>query len=350
MKTIFNLETLIRPTINALKPYSSARDEFDSNDGEAILLDANESPFDNGLNRYPDPHQRVLKQKLSELKNIPTDHIVLGNGSDEVLDLLFRAFCEPNLSSIVTLTPTYGMYDVLASINAIENIEVPLSVDFNPEVAPILKAIKPSTKLLFICSPNNPTGNTFPDESIEKLLNQFNGLVVIDEAYIDFSDKTSWLERLEQFPNLVITQTMSKAWGLAGIRLGFCFASPKVISVLKKIKPPYNVNELTQQRALKQLNNFEEVSIDINTVKKNKAKLINELNSFSMVEMIAPSDTNFLLVRFVEPNKVYKLLRSNGIIVRNRSTLKGCENCLRITVGTSEENKKLLNILKTMVV
>lgn len=350
MKTIFNLETLIRPTINALKPYSSARDEFDSNDGEAILLDANESPFDNGLNRYPDPHQRVLKQKLSELKNIPTDHILLGNGSDEVLDLLFRAFCEPNLSSIVTLTPTYGMYNVLASINAIENIEVPLSVDFNPEVAPILKAIKPSTKLLFICSPNNPTGNTFPDESIEKLLNQFNGLVVIDEAYIDFSDKTSWLERLEQFPNLVITQTMSKAWGLAGIRLGFCFASPKVISVLKKIKPPYNVNELTQQRALKQLNNFEEVSIDINTVKKNKTKLINELNSFSMVEMIAPSDTNFLLVRFVEPNKVYKLLRSNGIIVRNRSTLKGCENCLRITVGTSEENKKLLNILKTMVV
>lgn len=350
MNTTFNLESLIRPTINALKPYSSARDEFDSNDGKAILLDANESPFYNGLNRYPDPHQRVLKQKLSELKNIPTDRILLGNGSDEVLDLLFRAFCEPNLSSIITLTPTYGMYDVLASINAIENIEVPLSENFNPEVATILKAIKPSTRLLFICSPNNPTGNTFSDESIEQLLNQFSGLVIIDEAYIDFSDKTSWLERLEQFPNLVITQTMSKAWGLAGIRLGFCFSSPEVISVLKKIKPPYNVNELTQQRALKQLNNADVVSVEINTVKQNKAKLINDLNSFSMVEMIAPSDTNFLLVRFLEPHKVYHHLRNNGIIIRNRSTLKGCENCLRITVGTEKENEKLLNSLKTLVV
>lgn len=349
MEMKFNLDNLIRRTIKDLKPYSSARDEFNGGDEQTILLDANENPFENGLNRYPDPHQRILKKKLSELKNIPTENILLGNGSDEILDLLFRAFCEPNDSSIITITPTYGMYDVLASINAVENTEVSLSVDFDMEVTSVLEAVKPETRIIFICSPNNPTGNTISEKKIEQLLLKFTGLVVIDEAYIDFSDKDSWLEKLDQFPNLVITQTMSKAWGLAGIRLGFCFASVAIITVLKKIKPPYNVNELTQQRALKQLENSEQIRNEIKNIKENRDKLIACLNALNTVEKVYHSDTNFLLVRFKNAQQTYNLLSKNGVIVRNRSSLKGCENCLRITVGTTQENEKLLNTLQKII-
>jgi histidinol-phosphate aminotransferase len=348
MEVKFNLSAFVRSSISTLKPYSSARDEFDSDDMSAILLDANENAFSTGLNRYPDPHQRVLKDKLAEIKQIPTENILLGNGSDEVLDLLFRAFCEPAKSSIITLIPTYGMYDVLSQINAVENIEVPLSSSFQVDVDIILSAVNFTTKMLFICSPNNPSGNTFSEKSVTRLLKEFKGLVIIDEAYIDFSDKESWLKRLGEFPNLVITQTMSKAWGMAGIRLGFCFASPQIISILKKIKPPYNVNELTQKYALKQLNNVVDVQHKIRLLKEYRRLLITALNKIDSVDFIYPSETNFLLARFKDAQRMYDVLRKAGIVVRNRSSLKGCENCLRITVGAKEENEQLIKIIRTV--
>ena len=254
MITDFNINTLVRANIKELKPYSSARDEYkDATTKEVIFLDANENPFENGVNRYPDPQQHAVKTLLSEMKNVETGNILLGNGSDEVLDLLFRAFCEPNVDNVITLPPTYGMYAVLANINAIENRTVLLSDNFQPRVDSILKAVDAQSKILFLCSPNNPTGNSFSIETIEALLLRFRGLVVIDEAYIDFSDEKSWLEKLEKYPNLVITQTLSKAYGLAGIRLGVCYASQQIIAILNSIKPPYNINELSQQRAIQRL-------------------------------------------------------------------------------------------------
>ncbi len=246
----FDINNLVRKNIQTMKPYSSARDEFKDFDQEMIFLDANENPFENGVNRYPDPQQKTVKSALAELKKVNQNQILLGNGSDEVLDLLFRAFCEPNRDNVITLPPTYGMYGVLANLNAVENREVVLNNNFQPDVTSILEAVDQNSKMIFLCSPNNPTGNTFAEETISNLLEKFKGLVVLDEAYIDFSDKESWLQKIDKYPNLVITQTLSKAYGMAGIRLGILYASAPIIAVLNKIKPPYNVNELTQQKAL----------------------------------------------------------------------------------------------------
>jgi len=347
MKTNFNINNLIRENIKSLMPYSSARDEYiNANYKEMIFLDANENPFENGVNRYPDPQQNSVKELLSKIKKIDTKNILLGNGSDEVLDLLFRAFCEPNKDNIITLPPTYGMYSVLANINAVENIKVVLTANFQPNVAQILSEVDTNTKLLFLCSPNNPTGNSFSIAAIEELLLKFNGLVVIDEAYIDFSEQENWLNKLEEFPNLVITQTLSKAYGMAGIRLGVCYASKEIISVLNSIKPPYNVNELSQQKAINRLLDFDAVQKEIIQIKNERLQLEKELKSIDFIEKVYPSDANFLLIQVDDATKRYQQLLSNGIVIRNRSKEPLCENCLRITVGTASENKELIKILK----
>ncbi|GAA3641887.1 histidinol-phosphate transaminase [Flavivirga jejuensis] len=346
MKTTnFNIDNLIRPSIKALKPYSSARDEFQGTSDAMVFLDANENPFNNGVNRYPDPQQGDVKAILSEIKNVNSKHILLGNGSDEVLDLIFRAFCEPNKDNIIILPPTYGMYSVLANINAITIKEVQLSDSFQPQVEEILNITDGSSKILFLCSPNNPTGNSFSSESIETLLNKFKGVVVIDEAYIDFSKEKSWIDRLEEFPNLIVTQTLSKAYGMAGIRLGICYASTKIISVLNRIKPPYNVNELTQQKAIQQLSIKDLATNQINGILKERANLISELQSVSFISKIYPSDANFVLVKVDDASKRYDQLIDKGIVIRNRTTQPGCENCLRLTVGTKEENTILIKNL-----
>ncbi len=344
-----NVLDLVRDNIKNIKPYSSARDEYkDATSESMIFLDANENPFDNGVNRYPDPQQNDVKEVLSTIKNVGKENILLGNGSDEVLDLIFRAFCEPNKDNIITLPPTYGMYSVLANINAITNTEVLLSSDFQPKVLQILEAANENSKILFLCSPNNPSGNSFAIESVEELLNKFQGLVVIDEAYIDFSDQQSWLNRLEEFPNLIITQTLSKAYGLAGIRLGVCYSSKEIITILNSIKPPYNVNELSQQRAFERLNNKYEVAVEIKAIKIEREKLIQSLEHINYIDKIYPSDCNFVLVKVDDATKRYNQLINLGIVVRNRTTQPLCENCLRFTVGTEEENTRLLEALKEL--
>ena len=346
MKNNFDINTIVRENVKVLKPYSSARDEFEDFDtADMIFLDANENPFENGVNRYPDPQQMSVKAILAKQKNVKLNQILLGNGSDEVLDLLFRAFCEPKVDNVITLPPTYGMYGVLANINAVENKEVLLSNDFQPQIQKIMAAITENTKIIFLCSPNNPTGNSFVDESIVFLLQNFKGLVVIDEAYIDFSSKESWINELDEYPNLVITQTLSKAYGLAGIRLGICYGSSEVISVLNKIKPPYNVNELSQKRALDRLNNKEKIENEINSIIDQREELLKVLLKVKFVEKIYPTEANFILIKVDDATKRYNDLISRGIVIRNRTTQPLCENCLRLTVGTEEENRKLINEL-----
>ena len=344
----FDLNKLVRESVLKLQPYSSARDEYVSDGSEMIFLDANENPFDNGVNRYPDPYQRSLKSLLAEQKGVSENQILLGNGSDEVLDLIYRAFCEPNQDNIITLPPTYGMYKVLAGINAVKNKEVLLTNDFEPNVDEILMAVNIKTKLLFICSPNNPTGNAFKEEALEKLLKSFQGLVVIDEAYIDFSKDESWLSKLDNYPNLIVTQTLSKAYGLAGIRLGICYASEEIIGVLNKIKPPYNVNQLTQQRALQRVLNQDLVNKEVQQILDERDELINALNGLEFVKELYPTDANFVLAKVDDANKRYQQLLDKQVVVRNRSTQPLCENTLRFTVGTPEENKKLIAILKEL--
>jgi histidinol-phosphate aminotransferase len=349
MKNSFNIQNLVRENVKQMKPYSSARDEFkDFDTVEMIFLDANENPFENGINRYPDPQQRTVKQRLSTLKGVKESQILLGNGSDEVLDLLFRAFCEPKVDNIITLPPTYGMYGVLANINAVENREVLLSEDFQPQVEKILKTVDENTKIIFFCSPNNPTGNSFSDESMVYLLQNFKGLVVIDEAYIDFSKKESWINEFDEYPNLVITQTLSKAYGMAGIRLGICYASSAIISVLNKIKPPYNVNELTQRKALERLEDKESIKFEIESIISEREALLEVLKEVKFVEKIYPTEANFILVKVDDANERYNELISKGIVIRNRTTQPLCENCLRLTVGTNSENIKLIKALKEL--
>lgn len=345
----FNINNLVRENIKNIQSYSSARDEFTESTSEMVFLDANENPFENGVNRYPDPQQKSVKEKLSELKNVSTDNILLGNGSDEVLDLIFRAFCEPNKDEVIILPPTYGMYKVLANINAVIVKEIYLTESFQPNTKTILSSAKKESKILFLCSPNNPTGNSFSNEEVEKLLRQFKGLVVIDEAYIDFSEQESWLNRLEEFPNLIISQTLSKAYGMAGIRLGICYASTAIIKVLNSIKPPYNVNELTQQRAVGQLNTLDIVKEQIQELKTLKNRLMSELKSIKFIEKVYPSDANFLLIKVDDATKRYDTVIKKGIVIRNRTKEPLCENCLRITIGTSTENKKLIEILKKLI-
>jgi len=349
MKNRINIQNLVRENVKQMKPYSSARDEFEDFDtADMIFLDANENPFENGVNRYPDPQQRTVKTVLSKLKGISESQILLGNGSDEVLDLIFRAFCEPKVDNVITLPPTYGMYGVLANINAVENREVLLSEDFQPQVEKILKTVDENTKIIFLCSPNNPTGNTFSDESVVYLMQNFKGLVVIDEAYIDFSKKESWINEFDEYPNLLITQTLSKAYGMAGIRLGICYATSEIIAVLNKIKPPYNVNELTQQRALKRLLTKNKVRNEIDKILEQREKLLGKLKSISFIEEIYPTEANFILVKVDDANKRYNELISKGIVIRNRTTQPLCENCLRLTVGTTSENIKLIKALKEL--
>jgi len=347
MKTNFNINSLIRENIKSLKPYSSARDEYkDATTTEIIFLDANENPFNNGVNRYPDPQQYKVKEMLSEMKGVNKKNILLGNGSDEVLDLIFRVFCEPNVDNVITLPPTYGMYSVLANINAIENRTVLLTEYFQPKVDQILKKVDVYSKILFLCSPNNPSGNSFTEDTVEELLINFNGLVVIDEAYIDFSEQKSWLEKLVVYPNLIITQTLSKAYGLAGIRLGVCYASEEIIHFLNSIKPPYNVNELTQQKAVERLSKIEEVKNEVIEIIQQRNFVVKELKDVSFIKIIYPTDCNFVMVKVDNANKRYNQLIEKGIVVRNRTTQPLCENCLRFTIGTSTENTKLIKVLK----
>jgi histidinol-phosphate aminotransferase len=340
------IKDLIRENIKSLEAYSSARDEFKAMSSEFVFIDANENPFDTGLNRYPDPQQTLVKEALSKLKGISEEQILLGNGSDEVLDLIFRVFCEPRVDNVIVLPPTYGMYEVLANTNAIELVKIPLVENFQPNVKEIIKGQDAKTKLLFLCSPNNPTANSFDANKIETLIKEFNGIVVIDEAYIDFSIEDSWLCRLDEFPNLIVTQTLSKAYGLASIRLGICYASKEIISILNKIKPPYNVNQLTQDVALQSLFNQEKVKNEIAIIISERNQLIRDLQNVEIVEKVYPSDANFLLVQVDDATLRYKQLVKLGIIARNRTTQILCDNCLRFTVGTTDENKKLINTLK----
>ena len=343
-----NLNKLIRPAVKAMKSYSSARDEFESQDKDLVFLDANENPFPNGLNRYPDPQQIQLKNKLTTLKGLRPSQILCGNGSDEVLDLIFRAFCEPNEDGIITLTPTYGMYAVLANLNGIQQQCVSLTADFQIDVPAVLNAIRPNSKLLFICSPNNPSGNVMSRTAIKEILKAFKGLVVIDEAYIDFTDTDSWLEDLSEHPNLVVTQTLSKAYGLAGIRLGICYATEEIIAVLNKIKPPYNINSLTQKAAISAISQRENTKQQLKTILDQRTELIKEFKKIAWIEKLYPTDANFILIRVDNANLRYEQLKNKGIIVRNRTREDGCTNCLRITVGTAEENKRLINTLNTL--
>ena len=339
------IQDLIRKNIKALSPYSSARDEFTQ--VADVYLDANENPYENNLNRYPDPYQKKVKTLLSDSKGISTDKMLLGNGSDEVLDLIFRAFCEPKEDNVILLPPTYGMYNVLANINNVEAIEVGLNNDFSPNADAILNAQNDNSKVLFVCSPNNPTANVFNISVVEKLLNSFKGIVVIDEAYIDFADAQSWINRLDEFPNLIVTQTFSKALGHAGIRLGIAYASTEIIDVLNKIKPPYNVNELTQQKAIEVLSEGK-FTEQIKVIKQEREKLTSSLKELSYIEKIYPSDANFILIKVDDANSKYNQLLEKGIVIRNRSTQYKCENTLRISVGTPNENLKLIEVMKTL--
>ncbi|RCT54234.1 histidinol-phosphate transaminase [Winogradskyella sp. KYW1333] len=342
------IENLLRENIKTIKAYSSARDEYKDASSDMVFIDANENPFKTNVNRYPDPQQTDVKQRLAEVKGVSTTQILLGNGSDEVLDLIVRAFCEPNNDNVITLPPTYGMYKVLAVLNAVDIISVELDNDFEPKVDEILAVQNGNSKLLFLCSPNNPTANSFNSKKIEQLIRKFNGIVVVDEAYIDFSSQESWLGRLNEFSNLVVTQTLSKAYGLAGIRLGICYASEFIISVLNKIKPPYNVNQLTQYKALERLSEINEVEDQIALILKERDLLITELNSISFIKTIYPSDANFVLAKVDDADLRYKQLIDNGIVVRNRTKQPLCKNCLRFTIGTQEENKKLIRTLNQL--
>ncbi len=342
-----DLTKLLRDNIRNLKPYSSARDEFS---GEAAaFLDANENPFNSPWNRYPDPHQRELKNRISALKNISVEHIFLGNGSDEPIDLLFRAFCEPGLDQVVSINPTYGMYRVAADTNNISVAHVSLSADFELDAAAVLKAVTPKTKLIFLCSPNNPSGNALDNSGLLKIIEEFKGIVVLDEAYIDFCPEKSLLPLLVKYPNLVILQTFSKAWGMAGLRLGIAFASPEIIDVLSRIKYPYNINILTQQKALELLANEANKNQWVDSILKERAKMITNLQSYPFVVKVYPSDANFLLVQMHDPRGIYQFLVDQQIIVRDRSSISLCEGCLRISIGSPEENATLMEALDQLI-
>jgi len=338
------IANLVRPNIRKLVPYSSARSEFK---GKAeIFLDANENPFETGLNRYPDPLQWKLKAAISKLKGVPAEQIFLGNGSDEAIDLVVRIFCEPRQDHILILPPTYGMYQVSADIADVGIRSVSLTPDFQPDVEAILAAADAHSKILFICSPNNPTGNDVELERIRSLCAQFQGIVVVDEAYIDFSKQASCTSLLAEFPNLIVMQTFSKAWGMAGIRLGMAFASTEIIQLFNKVKPPYNINQLTQQIALEALEtSYDDYKQLLSTLLSERERLVQGLRELPFVEKVFPSDANFMLIKMDDPNRTYQYLVEEGIIVRNRNTVHLCTGSLRITVGRPEENDALLNAL-----
>ena len=345
MKNTFNINILVRANVAAMKPYSSARDEFKDFKKEMVFLDANENPYTTQYNRYPDPKQRDLKSIIATEQKISQENLFIGNGSDEVLDLLFRAFCNPAKDNVLIVPPTYGMYKVLANTNDIGIKEVSLDTEFQIQPEKMLETVDQFTKLIFICSPNNPTGNIIAASKIENILQNFNGLVIVDEAYIDFAESESWSQKLSEYPNLVVVQTMSKAYGLAGLRLGLCWTSQEIVEILNKIKPPYNVNVLTQQKTLERYINQEAVKAEIASIKEERAKLEVSLSKCSFVKQIFPSQANFILARVDNANERYNELIEKGIVIRNRSTQTLCENTLRFTVGTSQENKKLIEAL-----
>jgi histidinol-phosphate aminotransferase len=341
---MFDLEKLVRKNVWKLKPYSSARDEFQGT--ASVYLDANENPNQSPFNRYPDPHQLKLKEKLSTIKNIPVDQIFLGNGSDEPIDLLIRAFCEPGIDNLLIPQPTYGMYTVSAEINNVEIKTVHLTAEFNIDQTILSEAWNDHTKLIFLCSPNNPSGNLLDPEKIKSVLDNFKGIVVVDEAYIDFTNYPGFVPLLKNYPNLVVLQTLSKAWGLAAIRLGMCFASKEIIAILNKIKPPYNINILSQQTAIEELHFEVRKNRWVTDIISEREKLKEALGKIKSVKKVYPSDANFLLVKIAHARKVYEALVQKGIITRDRSNIILCDDCLRITVGTPQENQILLNELK----
>jgi histidinol-phosphate aminotransferase len=348
---MFDPEKILRPNIRQLVPYSSARDEFK---GEAeIFLDANEnslgSPLTKWYNRYPDPLQWKVKEALSRIKGISPQHIFLGNGSDECIDILYRAFCIPGKDNVIINPPTYGMYEVSAHINDVEVRKVVLQDDFQLDLVHLENKVDANTRIIWICSPNNPTANSMNRQDIEIVLNNFNGLGVVDEAYINFSRHKSFIQELSDYPNLVVLQTMSKAWGLAGLRLGMAFASESIIEIYNKVKPPYNINQATQELALKALSEVEQVNDMIRSLVSMREQLAVELAGLPLVNKVYPSDANFLLVRVADAHAVYTALLQDGIVVRDRSKVELCEGCLRITVGTEKENAELVAALKELI-
>jgi len=341
------LEKLLRNNIKALKPYSSARDEFS---GEAdVYLDANENPFNKPYNRYPDPLQWAVKEKIAAIKNVAPEKIFLGNGSDEPIDIIFRAFCEPGVDNMVSIDPTYGMYQVAADINNVEVRKVKLNEDFGFSAQKLLDATNLYTKVIFVCSPNNPTANLLDKTEIIKLIADFDGLVVVDEAYIDFSHESSLLPGLDQYENLIVLQTFSKAWGMAGIRLGMAFAQPEIIQIFNKVKYPYNINILTQKKALKLMDKIQEKEEWVNTILEERGKMVKKLFKLPFVQVVYPSDANFILVKMNDARGIYAYLTEQKIIVRDRSKVTLCDDCLRITIGSPKENKKLRKALKKLI-
>jgi len=344
---MFNLDNLLRENIKKLSPYSSARDEFSG--AAKVFLDANEnslgSPLIKWYNRYPDPHQLKLKQAISKVKNVPAENIFLGNGSDECIDIPYRCFCNPATDNVIICPPTYGMYEVSARINDVEIRMAPLFENFQLNLAHIESLIDEHTKIIWLCSPNNPSGNSLRRQDMEMVLNNFSGIVIIDEAYINFAKQKSFLQELSEYPNLMVLQTFSKAWGLAGLRLGMAFASKEIVEVMSKVKPPYNINQATQDLALQALENVEEVNDMIRAIVDMREALAGVFMQIPAVEKVYPSDANFLLVKIKEARKVYEFLLAKGIVLRDRSRVMLCENCLRITIGTEKENTELVDAL-----
>ncbi|MFI3321749.1 MAG: histidinol-phosphate transaminase [Rikenellaceae bacterium] len=343
---MMNLNKILRPNIASLAPYSTARDEYEG--GEiATFLDANESPYDTGLNRYPDPHLKAVRWQLAKIKGVKSDQIFVGNGSDEAIDLVFRLFCTPAKDNVVIISPSYGMYKVAAEINDIEVREVVLNEDFSLDADALLNTTDQNTKAIFICSPNNPTANLLDRAEVERLLKEFHGVVVVDEAYIDFAQNyRSFSEDLALFDNLIVLQTLSKAWGLAGVRFGMAFASKEIVAVMNKVKYPYNINILTQRLVLEKLTEYQRVKDECKVIIAEREMLISEFSKIEKIEKVYPSDANFILIKVADANKLYDYLVDNGVIVRNRNSVTLCKGCLRITVGTSAENQQLVNLMR----
>ena len=338
-----NLQALVRPNIWNLVPYSSARSEFTG--AASVFLDANENPFNNPYNRYPDPLQQEVKALIAQLRGVAAGQIFLGVGSDECIDVVYRTFCRPGVDNVVAMSPSYGMYEVCADINDVEYRRVSLTDDFSLDADAMLATADERTKVMWICSPNNPTGNAFALDEIEAICSRFAGIVVVDEAYIDFSTRGSMLSCLDSLPNLIVMQTLSKAWGSASVRLGIAYASAEIIGIFNKVKYPYNINLLTQRYAIDRLERHSEVAAWVELLKANRQWLIEALGSLRCVKHIYPTDANFVLVRVSDADAIYDYLRVRGIIVRNRNRVEKCLGCLRITVGTAEENEKLINAL-----
>ncbi len=340
------IRDLFRENIRNLAPYSTARDEYTGDLG--IYLDANENPYENGYNRYPDPHQKALKRRIAELKGIDPSRIFVGNGSDEAIDLIYRVFCEPRVHNVVSIAPSYGMYEVAAATNGVEFRKVQLEDDFSLRAMQIRIMTDENTRAVFLCSPNNPSGNLLDVEQVKTILSEFQGITVIDEAYIDFADTPGFLSLLNEYPRLVVLQTLSKAWGMAGLRLGLAFADPEIIATMSRVKYPYNINGITQQIVLKQLEDTESIAREVAEIRAERDRLLTELAALPLIKKVFPSDANFVLVRVDEPREVYDRLIEAGVIVRDRSRIVGCEGCLRLTIGTPAENRRLMEILSEL--